>query len=262
MNLPAIEIKGLKAGYGGRVALDVDEFSVLEGEFVSLMGPNGAGKTTFLRILLGLQKKYEGEVKVLGRNVHELSKQELTRLRGSIGYVPQILPARSQMPITAREVVEIGRAAKSGLFNRLTAEDEKIVAKWIDELGLSALANRPFYLLSGGEQRKVMIARAMAHEPRLLLLDEPTANLDLGWREKIVETLDELHKRTAITILLVAHEIEVIPSRCSKVFLLECGKIVASGRLEDVFTRERVAALYGVNGRTVSRGNRYFMLPG
>ncbi|MCX7872757.1 MAG: ABC transporter ATP-binding protein [Verrucomicrobiae bacterium] len=261
MNTPIIEIKHLKAGYGRRIAIDVAEFTVMRGEFIGLMGPNGAGKSTLLKILLGLQKKYDGDAKILGRNIDKLSKQELIHLRSCIGYVPQILPSRSQMPITAKEVISIGRAARAGLFKVLTKQDEELVDRWIEELGMTELAERPFSLLSGGEQRKVMIARAMVHEPELLLLDEPTANLDLGWREKIIETLDSLHAKTGITILLVAHEVEVIPKRCSKVFLLEHGTIVACGKIEDVFTKERIRDLYGVNGKTISHGNRFYVLP-
>lgn len=261
MGATAIKINGLKAGYGNNVVINVADFSVMEGEFVALMGPNGAGKSTFLKTLLGLEKKFEGQVLVLGMNLENLSKRELIRLRSRIGYVPQFLPSRSQIPITAREVLMIGRAAKAGLFKTLTKKDEELVDKWMHELGLSELADRPFNLMSGGEQRKTMIARAMVHEPLLLILDEPTANLDIGWREKIVETLDNLHARTRITILMVAHEIEVIPSRCSKVFLMEAGKIVAEGKIEEIFTQEKIKALYGISGKTLSHGNRFYMLP-
>lgn len=261
MNLPAIEISGLKVRYGSRLALDIDELTVNAGEFVALMGRNGAGKTTFIKTCLGLQKKGEGFVKILGIDLDRLTQAEIIKLRRRIGYVPQLLPPNSQLPITAREVVVIGRAAKLGLFKRLNSQDYSIINKWIDELGLSHISESPFNQLSGGEQHKVMIARAMAQEPELLLLDEPTANLDLGWREHIINTLNQLHKRTGITILLISHEIEVISNQCGKIILLENGTIVAKGTSAEIFTPERVKALYGLKGSVISHKGRNIVLP-
>lgn len=261
MNLPAIEISGLKVRYGSRLALDIDELTVGTGEFVALMGRNGAGKTTFIKTCLGLQKKSEGVIKILGIDLDQLSPAEVIRLRRRIGYVPQLLPPNSQLPITAREVIAIGRAAKLGLFKRLSTLDNSIIDKWVDELGLTHIADSPFNQLSGGEQRKVMIARAMAQEPELLLLDEPTANLDLGWREHIINTLNQLHKLTGITILLISHEIEVISNQCRKIVLLENGKIIAKGTSADIFTPERVKTLYGLKGSVISHRGRNIVLP-
>ncbi len=261
MNQPAIEIHGLKVTFSTNIALDIDELIVNTGEYVVVMGPNGAGKTTLLKICLGLHKKNTGIVKVLGLNIDELTFSGLVKLRRKIGYTPQILPLRSQMPITAREVIQIGRAAKAGLFNKLNAEDNFVVEKWIRELGLSNIASRPFNLLSGGEQRKVMIARTMVQEPRLLFLDEPTVNLDLGWRERIMNTLDDLHKKTGLSILLVSHEVEAITERCNKIILIENGKLVAMGSSAQVFTPNRIKSLYGIKGNIIQHKGRYVMMP-
>jgi len=261
MNLPVIEIYGLKVKFGLRLALDIDELVVNSGEFVVLMGRNGAGKTTLIKTCLGLQKKDAGNVKILGIDIDGLTPSQIIRLRRRIGYVPQLLPPKSQLPITAREVVTIGRAAKLGLFKRLNPTDHAVADKWINELGLAHIADSPFNQLSGGEQRKVMIARAMAQEPELLLLDEPTANLDLGWREHIIHTLNQLHKITGITILLISHEIEVISNQCGKIVLLENGKITAKGTSAEIFTPERVKALYGLKGSVISHKGRNIVLP-
>ncbi len=261
MNQPAIEIHGLKVTFSTNIALDIDELIVNSGEYVVVMGPNGAGKTTLLKICLGLHKKNKGVVKILGLNIDDLTFTGLVKLRRKIGYTPQILPSRTQMPITAREVIQIGRTAKHGLLKKLNSEDNFVVEKWIRELGLSDIANRPFNLLSGGEQRKVMLARTMAQEPELLLLDEPTVNLDLGWRERIVRTLDDLHKKTGISILLVSHEVETITERCNRIVLIENGKLVAMGDTSQVFTPNRMKSLYGIKGNIIQYKGRNVMMP-
>jgi iron complex transport system ATP-binding protein len=135
------------------------------------------------------------------------------------------------------------------------------VDEWIARLGLKALADRVFSSLSGGEQRKVIIARAMAQEPELLLLDEPTANLDLGWREIIVDAIQALHASTAISIVLVCHELEVLPAACQQVVLLEGGRVSAQGLPQDVFTDERVERLYGAGLRVVHGEGRHAVVP-
>jgi iron complex transport system ATP-binding protein len=225
------------------------------------MGPNGAGKTTLLRACLGLAKPARGEVVVLGEDVRSLRGAALAGLRRRIGYVPQLLPARSELPLTVREVVAIGRTAHAGLFHPLSRDDWQTVDQWMDRLGLTALADRAFSQISGGEQRKTIIARAMAQEPELLLLDEPTANLDLGWRERIVETVQTLHAQTRITVLLVCHDLEVLPPACRQVVLLDAGRVSATGSPETVFTTERVSRLYGATLRAVHQGGRHAVVP-
>ena len=211
MKPAAIEIRSLTVHAARRCLLEVEDLRIEAGSVVALMGPNGAGKTTLLRTCLGLAKPNAGEVKVLGENVSSLSGAALAGLRRRIGYVSQLLPARSELPLTVREVVAIGRTARAGLFHPLSREDWQTVDQWIERLGMARLAARAFCQISGGEQRKTIIARAMAQEPELLLLDEPTANLDLGWRERIVETVQTLYSQTRISVVLVCHELEVLP---------------------------------------------------
>jgi iron complex transport system ATP-binding protein len=178
-----------------------------------------------------------------------------------LGYVPQLLAARCELPLTVREVVAIGRTARAGLFRSLAPADWRVVDHWLDRVGLAPLADRVFSRLSGGEQRKTMIARAMAQEPELLLLDEPTANLDLGWRERIVETIQQLHAQTGITVLLVCHEHEVLPPACRRVILLERGCLAAAGSPEEVFTTERIRQLYGSNLTVIHHAGRHAVVP-
>lgn len=228
---------------------------------VALMGPNGAGKTTFLQVCLGLVPGVQGRVDVLGEEITMLRGRARARLRQRIGFVPQLLPARSELPLTVREVVAIGRTGRVGLGRWLTSADWRAVDRWIDRLGLGELAAAAFSDLSGGEQRKVLIARAMAQEPALLLLDEPTANLDLGWRERLVETIQQLFEETGLSILLVCHELEVLPPACRQVVLLDRGRLVGVGSVETVFTKPRVQRLYGAGLHPVHLGGRHAVVP-
>ncbi len=258
----ALDLQNVTVHAGRQCLLAVAHLRVAAGSVVALMGPNGAGKTTLLRTCLGLASPSGGAVAVLGEAVGSLRGAALAGLRRRIGYVPQLLPARSELPLTVREVVAIGRTARAGWFRPLSRDDWHTVDAWIERLGLAALAGRAFSEISGGEQRKTIIARAMAQEPELLLLDEPTANLDLGWRERIVETVETLYAETRISVVLVCHELEVLPASCRQVVLLESGRVTAAGPPENVFTTARVSALYGATLRAVHAGGRHAVIPG
>jgi ABC-type cobalamin/Fe3+-siderophores transport system ATPase subunit len=258
----ALEIRQMAIHAGRRCLLEVENVRAEHGSVLALMGPNGAGKTTLLRACLGLAPVARGDLTVLGLQVAGAGGRDLAGLRRRIGYVPQLLPARGELPLTVREVVAIGRTARAGLFHPLTRHDWQAVDQWIEHLGLGAVANRAFSRISGGEQRKTIIARAMAQEPELLLLDEPTANLDLGWRERIVETVENLYARMRLSVVLVCHELEVLPPSCRQVVLLQAGRVTADGPPEVVFSTERVRELYGAGLRVVHQGGRHAVIPG
>lgn len=258
----AIEVEGLAVRAGGRWLLDVERMRMEAGTVVALMGPNGAGKTTLLRACLGLVTVSQGSVTILGHPVGALRGAPLARLRRRVGYVAQILPAHSELPLTVREVVSMGRTAHAGLFWRLSRDDWRKVDGWIERLGLAHLAESAFNQVSGGEQRKTMLARAMVQEPELLLLDEPTANLDLGWREQIVGVVQALHEQTGVSVLLVCHELEVLPKACRGIVLLERGRITACGSPEDVFSAQRIRGLFGPGLVVLHEGGRHAVIPG
>jgi iron complex transport system ATP-binding protein len=234
---------------------------VRSGQVVVILGPNGAGKSTLLKCLLGLVKPTVGEVRVLGNRISPCSGVSLSRLRRRIGYVPQVLAANSETPLTVREVVAIGRTGIVGLFHRLTRNDWDIVDSWLDTLGLADLSQQAYASLSGGEQRKTLIAKAMVQQPEILMLDEPTANLDLFWREQIVATLQSLHEDLGVTIILVCHELEVIPMCTGRLVVLQGGEIKADGRPETILTPQLIEALYGSRLRLVGTGGRYAAVP-
>ncbi len=261
MSDTAIEIRSLVVRCGGRNILQVKDLTVGSGQVVVVLGPNGAGKSTLLKCLLGFIRPTEGEVRVLGSRVSPRRGVSLSRLRCRVGYVPQVLAAPSETPLSVREVVAIGRTGIAGLFHRLTRNDWNIVDSWLKTLGLADLSLRAYSSLSGGEQRKTLIAKAMVQQPEILMLDEPTANLDLFWREQIVATLQSLHEDSGLTVILVCHELEVMPTCSGRLLVLQNGAIMADGRPETVLTPQLVEALYGSRLRLVGAGGRYAAAP-
>lgn len=257
----AIQIEDLAVFGSRRLVLQLERWKVEAGELVAVMGPNGAGKSTLLRCVLGLQARVSGRVHVGGRQVGNLGAGPLAFLRSRIGYVPQILPGRSEAPLTVREVVAMGRTARAGLFRRLHRGDWSVVDAWLDRLGLTSLAHAAYGEVSGGEQRKTLLARAMAQEPDLLMLDEPTANLDLGWRERLVQAIQALHAELKLTTVLICHELEVLPPGCRSVLLLHEGRQFAQGAPELVFTKPTIARLFGPGLEAMHRRGRHAVVP-
>jgi len=258
----AISVENLVVRGRRKTILSIDWLDVRRGEFLGVLGPNAAGKTTLLRSCLGMQRYTKGHVTVLGQQVGRLGFLELARLRRRAGYVPQLLPVHSEMPLTVREVVAIGRTGVAGVLSRLSPHDWRIIDEWIDRLGLTSLAQQGYGEISGGEQRKTLIARAMVQQPEILLLDEPTANLDLGWRERIVEIVEELYLTLKISILLVCHELEVLPASCRRVAVLQEGKLIADGPSDEVLTNVLLESLYGPGLSILHDKGRYAVVPG
>jgi iron complex transport system ATP-binding protein len=261
LNNAAIQIRDLSVRAGHRTILSVEKLSVQQGEFVGILGANGAGKSTLLRTCNGMQHHASGQVGVLGQQLADLSYRRVAALRRAIGYVPQLLPARGEIPLTVREVVAIGRTGMAGLLRPLGSEDWRLIDRWIERLGLSSLAGQGYGLVSGGEQRKTLIAKAMVQEPRILLLDEPTANLDPGWRERIVEIVQSLHEAGSLTVVLVCHELEVLPPCCRRVVLLDKGVVVADGPPEQVLISSRIESVYGPGLSVLHQGGRHAIVP-
>jgi ABC-type cobalamin/Fe3+-siderophores transport system ATPase subunit len=260
MSDPALLMSDLDVRAGGRRILRVDHLRIDPGEVVALIGPNGAGKSTLLRTSLGFQKPAAGEVKLLGRPLGRLGPLGLARLRREVAYLPQLHETYAHMPLTLREVVAIGRTGRRGLLRSPTAEDRDAIGHWLDRLELLPLADRRFVDCSGGQQRKALIALAMVQQPRMLMLDEPTAWLDLRWRERIVASLDQIAEEVGVTIVLVCHEIEVVPAACRRVVVLIDGAVDADGPPERVLRGPRIDQLYGP-GLTVRHGRRHALVP-
>lgn len=261
MSDSVIYIDNLCVNSRNRTILSIEELIVSKGEVFVVFGPNGAGKSTLLKASLGLQRISGGRMLVLGQCVHQLNSIDLSRLRSRIGYVAQNLSFPSEMPITVREVIAIGRTGIAGLFRRLSKMDWFIVDEWIERLGLTNLAGQSYSELSGGEQRKALIAKAMVQEPEILLLDEPTSHLDLGWREEIVKTIQNLYEHMKMTIIMVCHELEVIPPCCSQFIILNNGKVLDKGKPREVLTNKCISSLYGSGFNVQYQSGRYILIP-
>jgi len=269
MTTPAIEVRDLHVRRSGRDILRLDRLCISRGEAVAILGPNGAGKTTLLKCLLGFMRPTGGSIRVFGRQVVVPLFQRLTendcwrlcKLRWTMAYLPQVLAAGCETPLTLREVVSIGRTGKAGLFHALKKTDWLLVDDWLGRLGLAGLAERAYTTLSGGEQRKALIAKAMVQQPDVFLLDEPTANLDLFWREQIVETLEHLHRPGRLTIVLVCHELEAVPACVGRLVILNEGRLLADGPPQEVLDSPRLKMLYGARLKLYQSGGRYAVVP-
>ena len=262
MTQTAIDIRGLTVQIRRKTLLNINHLSVGRGEFLGVLGPNGAGKTTLLRSCLGTQRHATGDVVVLGQVIGKLGFLARARLRQRLGHIPQLLPVRSEMPLTVREVVAIGRTGAAGLCRRLSTQDWRTIDEWIERLGLASLAGQGYGEISGGEQRKTLIARAMVQNPDILLLDEPTANLDLGWRERIVQVVEELYRAANLTVVMVCHELEVLPPSCSRVIVLRDGSPIADGAPDAVLTNELLTSMYGPGLALLHEAGRFAVVPG
>ncbi|MBP7275435.1 MAG: ABC transporter ATP-binding protein [Kiritimatiellae bacterium] len=257
----AVELREVTVRHRRTTILDRVSFSLAAGSFLAVLGPNGAGKTTLLNALPGFTR-FTGEVRVLGAEVARLSPLERGRLRKRIGYVPQLhARAPSVMPLSVREVVEMGRAGICGLSHSLTAHDRNICSEVMRNMELDRLADRPFGVLSGGEQRKVHLARTLAQQPELLLLDEPTGHLDLRWQETLTQLIGRVWRATNITVIMVTHDPRHLPAGVTHAAVLNNGRCVGMGAPADVMDAGRLSELYGLPLRVLETGGRYVVLP-
>lgn len=237
-----IDIRGASIVSSRGDILSPFSLCVKEGEFIIVAGPNGAGKTTFLTAINGLRKLTHGEVYIGGAL---LTPRNASRIRRSIGYVPQISPVDPRMPMCVGDVIMLGRAGRAGLLQKLSQDDKSIVDTVADFTGIGILKDYPVGQLSGGEQKKVSIARALAQEPHILLLDEPVSHLDLKAQADIVELLDMIHKKRRITIVMVMHDLNIFPRRCRRMILMKAGKVVFDGPSGEALKESILSHLYG-----------------
>lgn len=253
-----LSLSGIEVRRGGRTILNIDNLQIRPGTFVGIIGTNGAGKTTLLKVCCGLINPSRGTIKFDGADLANLSAWKKSNLRKHIGYIPQAADYNWQLPFTLREVVTMGRTSVKPLLMRLNKEDYEAVDGWIDKLGLANRRNQTFRSLSGGEQQKTLIARAMAQDPEILMFDEPCSNLDFNWKYQITEFIDQLYRQANITILMVSHEISVLPPGCSRIVLLHEGNVLADGDVEEVFESEELERAYQCRIKTVDiSGRRY-----
>ncbi|HZM35271.1 MAG TPA: ABC transporter ATP-binding protein [Burkholderiales bacterium] len=236
-----LEVRELAFGFPGRTVGHNVSFSLGDGEVMCVLGPNGGGKTTLFRTLLGLLDRHSGSISLQSASLESLSRREIAQ---QIGYVPQGHSA--YFAFTVREFVLMGRTAHLGAFASPAKKDLSVVAQVLDSLEIAHLAERPVTQISGGERQLALVARALAQEPRLLVMDEPTASLDFGNQVRILERIRNLSGRR-IAILFSTHTPDHAFLAANRVLLLAEGKALAIGAPQDVIRADTLQRLYGVS---------------
>jgi zinc transport system ATP-binding protein len=237
----AIELRGVSVTLGRQRVLESVDFAVRSGEYVALIGPNGGGKTTLLKVILGLVEPDEGLVRVLGHPADEA--------RGAVGYVPQHVRFDSDFPIRVIDVVQMGRLGGGRFLQRPGREGRRRALEILAQFDIADLASRQIGSLSGGQLQRVLIARALAVEPRLLILDEPTASLDVQSADAFYELLADLSKR--MTVVLSSHDITGVSSRVQSIACLNRRLFLhAAGEL----TPSAIAEVYGCPVELIAHG--------
>jgi manganese/zinc/iron transport system ATP- binding protein len=234
-SVPALEVHNLTASYQRRPVLWDIDFHLPQGQLIGILGPNGSGKTTLLKSIMGLLEPDSGYVKLFGQN--------LNAVRHRISYVPQRESVDWNFPASVRDVVEMGRYRKSNLFKRLTAQDQNLVSEALERVGLLELSNRQISQLSGGQQQRVFIARALAQEADLYLMDEPFVGVDAATEEALLKLLSEM-KAQGKTVIIVHHDLQTAYEYFNWTVLLNT-RLVAAGPQEKVFTKELLQEAYG-----------------
>jgi ABC-type cobalamin/Fe3+-siderophores transport system ATPase subunit len=239
--LVRLEAKSLAFGFPGRtVGRDVS-FSLGAGEVMCVLGPNGGGKTTLFRTLLGLLERHAGSVSLDGCPLEELSRNEIAR---RVGYVPQ--GHASYFAYTVREFVLMGRTAHLGVFSIPGRTDREVATRVLDSLGIAHLADKPVTEISGGERQLALVARALAQEPRLLVLDEPTASLDFGNQVRVLQRISAL-AQTGIAILFSTHDPDHAFLCAQRALLLAEGRLLEIGEPREVIRADTLERMYRVS---------------
>jgi zinc/manganese transport system ATP-binding protein len=233
---PILSVRDVGVRMSGRQILENVSFAIAPSQFTGLIGSNGAGKTTLLRVILGLQAPSAGEVLVAGR--------PRSRRESLIGYVPQKFMLDPDMPMRARDLVALGLDGNRLGFARPSRARRELVMQALEAVGAGGYADARVGKLSGGEQQRVLIAHALIGKPRLLLLDEPLANLDLGGADEVVALLSGIARRERIAVLISAHEMNPLVSAMDRIVYLAAGR-AASGTTEQVVRADVLSELYG-----------------
>ncbi len=237
---PIIRFDHASFGFPGVIALKDISLSINAGEFIGVIGPNGSGKTTLCRAVLGLMAPVEGCLHIFDCACDELRCHH----RAKIGYLPQKGVVDRNFPVTVLETVLMGRYGALGLFKRPGPKDQKIAIESLTYVGMERHKDTALGHLSGGQQQRVFIARALAQQPKVLLLDEPTTGLDITAQHNVIELVEHLHDELGLTVLLITHDISMIRSRVDRLVLLKT-RLYAAGPPADVLKPEILSEVYG-----------------
>lgn len=247
-NEPIITVDYVSFGYSGNPVLDNIKLEVMPGDYLGLIGPNGSGKTTLLRLILGLLEPKSGKIDLFGKPLHRV--KDWTHL----GYIPQkATQFENRFPITVWETVSLGRIAKKGLFGKFNQEDKKAIDTALNKVDLLPFKDKLLEELSGGQQQRVFIAKALASDPELLILDEPTVGVDSQSQEEFYELLTALNKEGK-TIIIVSHDIDVIANEVTSLACLN-KTLIYHGTPKEFIKDDYLEKLYGKNRKFIIHGH-------
>lgn len=229
-----VDVRNVCVTYGARAALDNVSFQLARGERIAVVGPNGAGKSTLFKVLAGLLEPASGDVKIFGHG---------PRGHFCIAYVVQRSAVDWSFPLTVYDVVMMGRAREIGLFKRASQKDHDFVKQCLDLVGIGNLASRRINELSGGQQQRMFIARALAQEAALMLMDEPFNGLDMTTQRGLLSLIADLGKR-GVTVMVATHDLNIAAEHFDRVMLLN-HKLVGIGKPAELFTPEKIVEAFG-----------------
>ena len=253
--MTAIALEGVTVALGGRPVVDGVDATVAEGEWLALIGPNGAGKTTLVRAVAGLVP-FTGSIEIGGRAIEELRRSELSRLVAVVPQEPSTPPW-----MTVAEYVLLGRTPHLGPLAKEGRRDREAAARALARLDLLGYEERRLGTLSGGEKQRVVVARALAQDARIILLDEPTAALDIGHQQQALELLDLLRGESGLTLVAAMHDLTLAAQYADRMVLLDGGRVAADGVPRDVLTETLIAGHYGASIDVVPVGGRIAVVP-
>ncbi len=234
-----LELRNITAGYGGITALNNINCSIAEGEITGIIGPNGAGKTTLFRAITGTLRPRSGNVYFNGIDIHSIPRREFAR---QVAAMPQML--ESFFPFSVEDFVAMGRFPHHSRFEGTTAQDEQATEQALTDTETASFRTRQMNELSGGERQRVMLAQALAQSPKLLLLDEPTAHLDIGHQVQMLELIRSLNREKGITVVTVLHDLTLAGEYCDQLLMLKKGAVHALGIPADVLTYQNIESVY------------------
>ena len=254
-----ISAENITCTYPGlkRSIIDRMSFTINKGDFAALIGPNGAGKTTVFRVLSGYLRATSGKIRIKDKDIMELSHAERAE---NMAVVPQNV--FSPLSYTVRQIVEMGRVSRLSKFSAPSRKDKEAISNAIEVMDVDSYSETPFNNLSGGEKQRVMLAMALAQEPEILLLDEPTSHLDIGHSTQLMKILSELNRERRLTILLISHDINIAARYASRIILMKSGRIIRDGGVRSVLEPSLIESAYDCKVKILDDGDGgRFILP-
>ncbi len=234
--------KGVSFSYNGKKVLEGVDVAIKSGEVVSICGPNGSGKTTLLRVLNGVLEPKKGKVQLDGKDLTALKPRDVAKV---MAMVPQ--ESHFEFDFTVEEVVSMGRTPHQGLLSFTNPEDRRSVERAMEITEVLKMRSKSINRLSGGEKQRAVVARALAQEPQLMLLDEPVSNLDIKHQFKTMKMLHKLNKKNGLALVMVLHDLQMAADNSDRLILMRGGRVVANGSPSAVLTRKNIKKVFGVD---------------